>query len=167
MTPEVGRSSLPPTRTGVCYPSGVDLSASGTGIFTFDVGVPDPATCARDVPPRRRSRSGPSSGAHEREAFQARVVRHRLRSDTSASSTGGPYTAAAREIQPRRDLQATDVAAQARRVCKLYQASCIFARPLRPPLRDAVSSLMAFLLLFARTHVAGEHRVTIANETDL
>ena len=50
------------SRTGVWYPSGVDLNASGTGIFTFDVGAPDAATRARDVPPRRRSRSGPSSG---------------------------------------------------------------------------------------------------------
>jgi len=50
------------SRTGVWYPSGVDLSVSGTGIFTFDVGAPDAATRARDVPPRTRSRSGPSSG---------------------------------------------------------------------------------------------------------
>src|SRR2546427_687465 len=50
------------SRTGGWDPSGVDLSVSGAGIFTFDVGAPDAATRARDVPPRRRSRSGPSSG---------------------------------------------------------------------------------------------------------
>src|SRR5437870_4267019 len=49
-------------RTCDWYRSGVDLSVSATGAFTFHVGAPDAATRARDVPPRRRSRSGPSSG---------------------------------------------------------------------------------------------------------